>query len=751
MTKQSKCPIAGGYKAIESDRIGGAIGTPPMNADWWPGRLPIELLHNQSPMANPLGEDFDYPAAVAKLDVDAVKADIMEFLTTSQDFWPADYGNYGPQMIRMAWHSAGSYRVFDGRGGAAKGLQRFAPLYSWEDNGNIDKSIRLLQPIKLKYGENLSWADLIILTGNLALEQMGFKTLGFGFGRIDAFEADDATYWGPETVMATQDKRWVGEPGTEEYDLENPLAASRQSLIYVHPEGPFGNMDPAASAQEIRVTFGRMGMDDRETAALIIGGHAFGKSHGGSPKEHLGPEPSGAPIENQALGWLNSNGTGKAEYTTTNGIEGAWTSNPTRWDHEYLQTLFNNEWEQYESVAGGKAWHPKDPSTHKMVPDAHIEGLRHPPMMMTSDIALRVDDAYRAVCEEFMADPAALDDAFAKAWYKLIHRDMGPKNRLLGKDVPEEEFTWQDPVPALDHEVIGDADIKALKADILGSGHEVSALVSAAWGSASTYRKTDLRGGANGARIRLEPMVNWEVNRPSELKKVLTSLESIQSDFNGKQSGNVKVSMADLIVLAGCAAVEKAASDAGVDVDMPFVPGRMDATQEQTDAHNISFLEPYADGFRNYVKGDYDVQPERMLIDRAHLLDLSSPELTALIGGLRVLGTNYDGSRHGVLTSRPGALSNDFFVNLLDVYTEWSPLDEAAQTFEGKDSKTGERKWTATRCDLVFGSNLQLRAATEVFGAGPGGQDRFVKTFVSAWHKVMMSDRFELQNDQYKA
>ncbi|MFT6056471.1 MAG: catalase-peroxidase [Pseudohongiellaceae bacterium] len=751
MSKQSKCPIAGGYEAIQSKRIRGAIGSPPMNTDWWPQRLPVELLHDQPPMANPLGEGFDYPAAFAELDVDAVKADILKFLTNSQEFWPADYGNYGPQMVRMAWHSAGSYRVFDGRGGAAKGLQRFAPLYSWEDNGNIDKSIRLLQPIKLKYGENISWADLIILTGNVALEQMGFKTSGFGFGRIDAYQADDASYWGPETVMATQDKRWVGESGSEEYDLENPLAASRQSLIYVHPEGPFGNMDPASSAQEIRITFGRMGMDDRETVALIVGGHAFGKSHGGSPKEHLGPEPSGAPIENQGLGWLNSNGTGKAEFTTTNGIEGAWTSNPTQWDHEYLDTLLSNEWEQVESPAGGKSWRPVDRATHEMVPDAHIEGLRHPPMMMTSDLALRVDDAYRVICEEFRADPDALNDAFAQAWYKLIHRDMGPKNRLLGNDIPAQEFIWQDPIPALNHDLITDADIEALKAEILDSGHGVSTLVGVAWGSASTFRKTDLRGGANGARIRLEPMVSWDVNRPAELKKVINSLESIQNDFNNKQSGNVRVSMADLIVLSGCAAVEKAASDAGSDINVPFLPGRMDATQEQTDAHNISFLEPHADGFRNYVKGDYDVQPERMLIDRAHLLGLTAPELTALIGGLRVLGANYDGSNHGVFTDRIGVLSNDFFVNLLDVYTEWSPLDDAARTFEGKDSHTGERKWTATRSDLVFGSDLQLRAASEVFGAGSGGHKHFIKTFVAAWHKVMMSDRFELQNAHYTA
>ncbi|GAB54519.1 catalase/peroxidase [Glaciecola punicea ACAM 611] len=750
MSKPSKCPIAGGYEAIESKRIGGAIGTPPMNADWWPGQLPIELLHSQSAKANPLGDNFDYPAAFASIDIDVVKKDIAELLITSQDFWPADYGNYGPQMIRMAWHSAGSYRVFDGRGGSAQGLQRFAPLYSWEDNGNIDKSIRLLQPIKLKYGENISWADLIILTGNVALEQMGFKTFGFGGGRIDCYEADDASYWGPETVMATQDKRWLGEPGTKEYDLENPLAASRQSLIYVHPEGPFGNMDPLSSAQEIRITFGRMGMNDAETVALIAGGHAFGKSHGGSPKSFLGPEPSAAPIENQALGWLNSNGSGKAQFTTTNGIEGAWTSNPTRWDHEYLKNLFAFDWEQCESVAGGKSWRPKEGAASDLIPDAHVEGLRHPPMMMTTDIALIKDPAYLEVCKKFFETPALLDDAFAKAWYKLIHRDMGPKNRLLGKDVPSEELIWQDPIPELNHDLISEADINALKTKILETGHSVSALVSTAWGSASTFRKTDLRGGANGARIRLEPMINWEVNNPKQLKSVLASLEEIQQGFNSADSGAKRVSVADLVVLSGCAAIEKAALSAGVKINVPFVPGRMDALKEQTDEHNISFLEPYADGFRNFTKGKYAVDTERMLIDRAHLLDLSAPEMTALVGGLRVLDTNFDGSKHGVFTTVPGALSNDFFVNLLDINTKWAPIDEDNETFEGKDTKTGELKWTATRNDLVFGSNLQLRAVCEVYGSSTGNT-RFITAFVSAWHKVMMLDRFELENELYRS
>ena len=749
MSDIRKCPIAGGYKTIESDRIGGAIGTPPMNADWWPGRLPIELLHSQSAASNPLGDDFDYPAAFAALDLSAVKKDILDFLTSSQDFWPADYGNYGPQMVRMAWHAAGSYRAFDGRGGVSQGLQRFAPLYSWEDNGNIDKSIRLLQPIKLKYGSSLSWSDLIALTGNVAMEQMGFKTFGFGGGRIDVWEADDATYWGPETEMATQDKRWTGEPGTDDYDLENPLAASRQSLIYVHPEGPFGNMDPASSAQEIRITFGRMGMDDSETVALIAGGHAFGKSHGGSPKSHLGPEPSGGAIEDQALGWLNSNGTGNAQYTTTNGIEGAWTSNPIRWDHEYLHNLFKFEWEQTQSVAGGKSWRPKNGEASDMIPDAHVQGLRHPPMMMTTDIALIVDPAYRKICEGFIKDPASFDDAFARAWYKLMHRDMGPKNRLLGPEVPQEELIWQDPIPARDHDVIGESDISTLKDKLLGMGHSVSELVSTAWASGSTFRKTDLRGGANGARVRLEPMINWEINNPAQLKPVLASLEKVQAEFNTGRKDNVRVSLADLIVLAGCAAIEKAAADAGAPIDVPFTPGRTDASAEQTDVHNMSFLEPRADGFRNYTKGNYAVETERMLIDRAHLLDLSAPEMTALVGGLRVLDTNFDGSKHGVFTDRPGVLTHDFFVNLLDVNTKWTPMDDAKETFEGKDTSTGAQKWTATRSDLVFGSNLQLRAVCEVYGASDG-QARFVKAFVKAWDKVMMADRFELKHDLYK-
>lgn len=749
MSNKSKCPFSGGKNAIKSDRVGGAIGTPPMNSDWWPKQLPVELLHSPSPSANPYGTDFDYPAAFASLDLEAVKKDIFEMLTTSKDFWPADYGNYGPQMIRMAWHAAGTYRIADGRGGSGEGQIRFAPLNSWEDNGNIDKSIRLIQPIKLKYGEKLSWADLIILTGNCALEQMGFKTFGFGGGRVDAWEADDATYWGPETEMATQDERWTGEPGREDYDLENPLGASRQSLIYVHPEGPFSNMDPLSAAQEIRITFGRMAMNDEETVALIAGGHAFGKSHGGSPKSYLGPEPNAADIEHQGLGWMNSNGSGNAELTTTNGIEGAWTSNPTRWDNEYLENLYKYEWEQTVSSAGGRSWKPVDGQASDLVPDAHLDGVKHPPMMMTTDIALIKDPAYREITERFVEDQSLLDEAFARAWYKLTHRDMGPKNRLIGPEVPEEELIWQDPIPALDHEVINDHDIDHLKKEILDSGQSVSALISTAWASASTFRKTDFRGGANGARIRFEPMNNWEVNNPDQLSEVLGALEKIQAAFNDSQDGDKQVSMADLIVLAGCAAVEKAASDASESVDVPFVPGRMDALKEQTDEDNIDVLEPKVDGFRNYRKGSYAVDTERMLLDKAHLLDLTAPEMTALVGGLRVLDTNYDGSKHGVFTDKPGVLTNDFFVNLLDIDTKWSPVDEEREIFEGKDRNSGETKWTATRSDLVFGSNPQLRSVVTAFGS-ESGKSHFLKTFVSAWHKVMMSDRFELKNDQYE-
>lgn len=746
MADDMRCPIAGGRGSIESVRIGGAIGSKPQNADWWPSRAPVELLDAGSP----LGKDFDYPAAFASLDLTALKGDIAALLKTSQDFWPADFGHYGPQMVRMAWHAAGTYRIQDGRGGAGEAMIRMAPLNSWADNGNIDKSIRLLEPIKMKYGERLSWADLIVLTGNVALEEMGFKTFGFGGGRADAWRADESTYWGPEKAMATQDLRWTGEPGTPGYDLENPLAASRQSLIYVHPEGPFGNMDPMSSAQEIRITFGRMAMNDEETVALIAGGHAFGKSHGGSPAQFLGAEPNGAPIEAQGLGWLNSNGSGNAQFTTTNGIEGVWTSNPTRWDNEYLENLFKYEWEETVSAAGGRSWIPKNGAASDLVPDAHIPGRRHPPMMMTTDLALKVDPAYREICERFLAEPALLDDAFARAWYKLTHRDMGPRNRLIGVEVPAETQIWQDPVPTLDHDLINEADIVDLKTSILSGGQSVSALISIAWASASTFRKTDFRGGANGARIRLEPMRNWEVNNPQQLTSVLSVLETIQGRFNEGQTGSKRVSMADMIVLAGCAALEKSAADAGSTINVPFVPGRMDASQDQTDVESIGALEPMADGFRNHRKGSYDAETERLLIDRADLLDLSAVEMTALIGGLRVLGASFDGSKHGMFTYREGLLTNDFFVNLLDNSVKWTPAGPDKEIFSAVDRITNEAKWTATRADLVFGSHPQLRSIALVF-AGAGGAQRFIDVFVKAWHKVMMADRYELQNPLYKA
>ncbi|NNU15572.1 catalase/peroxidase HPI [Parvularcula sp. ZS-1/3] len=750
MDGEARCPITGAQPGLESDRVGGAEGTRPWLEDWWPERLQVELLHDQSPRANPMGEAFDYPAAFASLDLEALKADIRALLTDSQDFWPADYGHYGPQMIRMAWHSAGTYRVQDGRGGSAEGMQRFLPIGSWVDNGNIDKSRRLLWPIKKKYGSKLSWADLIILTGNVALESMGFKTLGFGGGRIDAWEPDNATYWGPEFEMETQDKRWVGKPGTDSYDLENPLAASQSSLIYVNPQGPYGKPDVLGSAQEIRITFGRMGMNDEETVALIAGGHAFGKSHGATPKDYIGPAPAGSGIENQDLGWLNSKGTGNAEYTTTNGIEGSWTSEPTKWDIEYLRNLFAYEWELTESPAGSIQWKPKPGQDARTTRDAHIEGKENPLMMMTTDIALKEDPAYRKVCERFLDDPSKLDEAFAKAWYKLIHRDMGPKQRLIGADVPDEEFIWQDPIPALDHETVSDNDVASLKEKILATGLPLSALVSAAWASASTFRGTDYRGGANGARIRLCPMKDWEVNRPGELERVLDALETIQSAFNDSASGNKRISMADMIILAGCTAVEKAAKDAGVAADVPFVPGRMDATEDQTDPENMHYLKPFADGFRNYLGGKYEVSTERLLVDRADLLTLSAPEMTALVGGLRVLDTNYDGSDHGVFTDRKGTLTNDFFVNILDHNVKWSKTDDSEEFFEGKDRKSGEKRWNATRADLVFGASPQLRAVCEVYAADDG-HEKFVHDFIAAWHKVMMLDRFELQNPLYRA
>ncbi|MGP1386450.1 MAG: catalase/peroxidase HPI [Thainema sp.] len=757
-----KCPFRG-------DRVGGALGSKPQTDDWWPNRLQVELLHQNSPLANPL-RDFDYREAFQKLDFQQLKSDIKALLTDSKDWWPADYGNYGPQMVRMAWHSAGTYRIADGRGGASQGMQRFAPINSWWDNGNTDKSRRLLWPIKQKYGSALGWADLMILVGNCALEIMGFKTFGYGGGRIDAWEADRATYWGPEfwngqpfgangkqqnggngkqleghpDQMVTRTIRWQGQPSEDYYDLENPLAASHQSLIYVDPEGPNGEGDPALSARDIRETFARMAMGDEETVALIAGGHAFGKSHGMVSSDKIGPAPEAAPIQAMGLGWQNPEGTGFAQFTMTNGIEGSWTPNPIQWDNSYLENLFKYEWERAESPAGSIQWKPSDPTAPK-TPDAHQPGVENELMMMTSDIALKVDPTYREICERFISDFDYFSDVFARAWYKLTHRDMGPKVRYLGPEVPEEELSWQDPIPVLDHEVVNEADIRSLKQKILATGLPVSALVSAAWASASNYRDSDKRGGANGARIALDPQKNWEVNRPQELSQVLSNLKGIQSEFNNAQAGNKKVSLADPIVLGGCAAIEKAANDAGIEVTVPFTPGRMDTTQELTDVESFEWLKPVSDGFRNYHNEEvgYKVQPERIFLDRAHLLTLTAPEWTVLVGGLRSLDQNWDGSKHGIFTDRPGVLTNDFFRVLTSMDYEWKPADEHEMTFSIDDRKTGETKFTATRCDLIFGSNAELRQVAEVYGANDG-HERMVKDFVQAWHKVMMLDRFDV-------
>ena len=750
----AKCPFRG-------TRIGGALGSKPQTDDWWPNRLQVELLHQNSPLANPL-QDFDYPAAFEKLNYEQLKSDIKALLTDSKEWWPADYGNYGPQMIRMAWHSAGTYRIADGRGGASQGMQRFAPINSWWDNGNTDKSRRLLWPIKQKYGAALSWADLMVLTGNCALEIMGFKTFGFGGGRMDAWEADRATYWGPEfwngesfgengkkhpghpDEMVTRDIRWVGQPADEYYDLENPVAASHQALIYVNPEGPNGEGSPEASARDIRETFARMAMNDEETVALIAGGHAFGKSHGMVDPDKIGPAPEGAPIQAMGLGWQNPEGTGFAEYTMTNGIEGSWTPNPTQWDNSYLENLFKYEWEQTKSPAGAVQWKPSNADAPK-TPDAHKSGVDHELMMMTSDLALKVDPDYHEICKHFLDDFDYFGDAFARAWYKLTHRDMGPKTRYLGPEVAKEDLLWQDPVPALDHEVVTESDISGLKDKILASGLSISALVSAAWASASTYRNSDKRGGANGARVRLDPQKDWEVNRPEELGNVLSTLEQIQSEFNGAQSGK-KISLADLIVLGGCAAVEKAAKEAGVQVEVPFTPGRMDATPEQTDVESFDWLKPVSDGFRNYHNEavGYKVKPERIFLDRAQLLGLTAPEWTALVGGLRALDQNWNRSKHGIFTDRPGVLTNDFFRVLTSMDYEWKPVDNQEMVFNICDRTTGETKFTATRCDLIFGSNAELRQVAEVYGANDG-HERMVKDFVAAWDKMMMCDRFDVR------
>ncbi|TNE71979.1 catalase/peroxidase HPI [bacterium] len=728
---EGKCPFSSGI--VKSVSGGGTS-----NRDWWPNLLNLNILRQHSSLSNPMDKDFNYAEAFKSLDLDAVKQDIFELMTTSQEWWPADYGHYGPFFIRMAWHSAGTYRIADGRGGAGSGSQRFAPLNSWPDNVNLDKARLLLWPIKQKYGKKISWADLMILAGNCALESMGFKTFGFAGGRDDIWEPEQDIYWGSESEWLG-DKRYEGDR-----ELENPLAAVQMGLIYVNPEGPNANPDPIAAAKDIRETFGRMAMNDEETVALIAGGHTFGKSHGAAdPNKYVGREPAAAGIEEMSLGWKNSYGTGNGEFTIGSGLEGAWTKTPTQWSNNYFENLFDYEWELTKSPAGAHQWKPKGQAGSNSVPDAHNAEKRHAPMMFTTDLSLRYDPIYEKISRRFYENPDQFADAFARAWFKLTHRDMGPKSRYLGAEVPAEELLWQDPVPAVTHELVNDTDVAQLKKDILASGLSVSELVSTAWASASTFRGSDKRGGANGARIRLAPMKFWKANNPAQLSKVLDALEAVQAAFNGAQKGNKQVSLADLIVLGGCAAIEKAAKDAGHDVSVPFTPGRTDATQAQTDVESFAVLEPIADGFRNYLKGLYTVSTEELLIDKAQLLTLTAPEMTALVGGLRVLETNYDGSAYGVLTNRPGKLTNDFFVNLLDFGTTWKVLDPHSQAFQGSDRKTGEAKWTATRVDLIFGSNTELRALAEVYGC-VDGEEKFVNDFVAAWNKVMMLDRFEI-------
>ena len=727
----SKCPVTGAMIAPTRHMEANAMS----NQDWWPNQLNLDILHQNSLKGNPMGEDFNYAEEFNKLDIEAVKNDIKELMRTSQDWWPADWGHYGPLFIRMAWHSAGTYRVSDGRGGASDGTQRFAPLNSWPDNANLDKARRLLWPIKKKYGRQISWADLMILSGNCAFESMGFKTIGFGGGREDVWEPQDDIYWGPEGQWL-KDQRYSGDR-----ELENPLAAVQMGLIYVNPEGPNGKPDPLAAAKDIRETFRRMAMNDYETVALIAGGHTLGKAHGAaSPEGNVGPAPEAAPIEEQGLGWKNTYEKGNAEDTITSGLEGAWTASPTKWSHGYFDNLFRYEWELTKSPAGAYQWTPKNGPAS--VPDAHIAGEMNKPMMFTTDIALIKDPAYLEISKRFHDNPAEFDEAFAKAWYKLTHRDMGPASCLLGPDVPEPQL-WQDPVPKVDHELIDEKDIAELKRQILDSGLSVSQLVSTAWASASTFRGSDKRGGANGARIRLAPQKDWQVNEPAELMSVLEILEAIQEDFNNAQSGGKKVSLADLIVLGGCVALEEAAEEAGHDVKVPFSPGRTDASQEMTDVDSFAVLEPTADGFRNYLGREHDRRAEELLVDRAQLLTLTAPEMTVLVGGMRVLDANHADSKHGVFTERPGALTNDFFVNLLDMGTEWRKASGSDQVFEGVDRKTGEVKWTGTRVDLIFGSNSQLRAIAEVY-ASDDSKQKFVEDFIAAWNKVMNLDRFDL-------
>jgi len=707
------------------------------NQDWWPNQLKLDVLHQHSAKSNPLGGDFNYAEAFKQLDLQALKHDLRQLMTESQDWWPADWGHYGGLFIRMAWHSAGTYRVGDGRGGAGHGNQRFAPLNSWPDNVNLDKARRLLWPIKQKYGRKISWADLMVLAGNVALESMGFKTFGFAGGREDIWEPEKDVYWGAEDEWLG-DKRYSGDR-----DLENPLAAVQMGLIYVNPEGPNGNPDPVASGRDVRETFSRMAMNDEETVALVAGGHTFGKAHGAGDPALVGPEPEGAPIEQQGLGWANRLGSGVGVDTTSSGIEGAWKPNPTTWDSGYLDMLFRYEWELVKSPAGAQQWVAKDVRPEDMIPDAHDPSKSHPPMMTTADLSLRFDPIYEPIARRFHEHPEQFAEAFARAWFKLTHRDMGPRTRYLGPEVPAEELIWQDPIPAVDHALIDDGDVADLKQKILASGLSIPELVSTAWASASTFRGSDKRGGANGARIRLAPQKDWPANEPEQLAKVLKTLEGIQSEFNAVQSTGKKVSLADMIVLGGCAGVEQAAKNAGYEVSVPFTPGRMDASQEQTDVESFAVLEPKADGFRNYQKARYAVPAEELLVDKAQLLTLTAPEMTVLVGGLRALNANHGQSQQGVFTERPGTLTNDFFVNLLDMRTAWEPASQDGGVFEGKDRTTGELKWTGTRVDLIFGSNSQLRALAEVYASADAGQ-KFVHDFVAAWDKVMNLDRFDI-------
>ncbi len=726
----SKCPFTGTTQKNNA----GTSGT--KNRDWWPNQLKLNILRQHSSLSNPMGEEFNYAEEFKSLDLEALKSDLHKLMTDSQDWWPADFGHYGPLFIRMAWHSAGTYRTGDGRGGAGAGQQRFAPLNSWPDNVNLDKARRLLWPIKQKYGRKISWADLMILTGNVALESMGFKTFGFAGGREDVWESEEDIYWGSETRWLEGDKRYSGDR-----NLDNPLAAVQMGLIYVNPEGPEGNPDPIAAAKDIRETFARMAMNDEETVALIAGGHTFGKTHGTGDSSLVGPEPEAAGIEEQGLGWKSRFGSGKGGDTITSGLEVTWTQTPVKWSNHFFQNLFNNEWELTKSPAGAHQWVAK--KAGDIIPDAHDPSKKHAPTMLTTDLSLRFDPIYEKISRRFFEHPGEFADAFARAWFKLTHRDMGPRSRYLGKEAPAEELIWQDPIPAMNHTLIDDRDIAQLKVRILNSGLSVSQLVFTAWASASTFRGSDKRGGANGARIRLSPQKDWAVNNPVQLKKVLETLEGINLEFNKALTQGKKVSFADIIVLAGCAAVEKAAKDGGFDVSVPFTPGRMDASQNQTDVDSMSVLEPAADGFRNYLKAKYTITTEELLIDKARLLTLSVPEMTVLIGGMRVLNTNFDNTEHGVFTKHKGVLSNDFFVNLLDMSTVWKPASELNEIFEGCDRNTGKLKWTATRVDLIFGSNSELRAISEVYGSSDA-REKFVRDFVAAWNKVMNLDRFDI-------